>query len=414
MPDTYQLALRPQWPGLIDLDWLEPLESWPASTFVDLPRGISRHTVRFCEVDGSLFALKELPQEAARQDYAGLRRLEDLGGSAVRAVGLVTREGDPDRETGAVLITRYADYSFSYRELLTGEGFGERRTQLLDAFAFLLVELHLLGCFWGDCSLSNTLYRYDAGAIETMLVDAETSELHERLSRGQREYDVEIMRFNVGGEMADIAAARGLTLDDADLALGDDIAGRYDALWKELASDQRLPADAAQYKVQERVRRLNDLGFEVDDINVEPAPDRGQIRLGVRIADRHFHTNRLQALTGVEASEHQARQILSDLNYYEMKKAAAGPKRTAAGKALLAARWRVDEFEPWLKRLVAHLPRGADPVQAYTDVLHHRYMLSVGAGCDVGTEAAFQHWLSEGRPGYPLPAAPEAVQVERS
>ncbi|MBO0746251.1 MAG: DUF4032 domain-containing protein, partial [Candidatus Dormibacteraeota bacterium] len=141
MAATYQLALRPQWPALIDLNWGTPLETWPASLFVDLPRGISRHTVRFCEVDGSLFALKELPQRAAERDYAGLRRLEDLGGSAVRAVGLVTRDGDPDCETAAVLITRYADFSFSYRELLSGEGFGERRTQLLDAFAFLLVEL---------------------------------------------------------------------------------------------------------------------------------------------------------------------------------------------------------------------------------------------------------------------------------
>ena len=413
MADTYQLALRPQWPSLINLDWSEPLERWPAAAFVDLPRGISRHTVRFCEVDGSLFALKELPQRAAQRDYAGLRRLEDLGGSAVRAVGLVTREGDPDRETAAVLITRYADYSFSYRELLSGEGFGKRRTQLLDAFAFLLVELHLLGCFWGDCSLSNTLYRYDAGAIETLLVDAETSELHEHLSRGQREYDVEIMRLNVGGEMGDIAASRGLTLDDADLALGDDIAGRYQALWKELAGDQRLPADAAQYKVEERVQRLNDLGFEVDDITVEPAPDHGQLRLGVRIADRHFHSNRLRRLTGVEASEHQARQILSDLSYYEMKKTAAGSRRSAAGKALLAARWRAEEFEPRLKLLAEHLPPGADPVQAYTDVLHHRYMLSVGAGRDVGTEAAFKHWLADGRPGYPLPASPEAIRVAR-
>lgn len=414
MPDTYQLALRPQWPGLIDLDWARPLEAWPPSAFVDLPRGISRHTVRFCEVDGSLFALKELPQRPADRDYGGLRRLEDLGGSAVRAVGLVKRPGDPDAENGAILITRYADYSFSYRELISGEGFGERRTQLLDAFAFLLVELHLLGCFWGDCSLSNTLYRYDAGAIATMLVDAETSETHEQLTRGQREYDVEIMRLNVGGEMADIAASRGISLDDADMTLGDDIAHRYETLWKELASDQRLPADAAQYEVQRRVQRLNDLGFEVDDITVEPTRDRAQIRLGVRIADRHFHSNRLQSLTGVEATEHQARQILSDLSYYEMKKSSGGgARRSPAGKALLAARWRVEEFEPWLKRLAEHLPPGADPVQAYTDVLHHRYMLSVGAGRDVGTQAAFERWLQEGRPGYPLPAPTETLRVPR-
>lgn len=410
MAETFQLALRPQWPGLIDLDWATPLDAWPASAFVDLPRGISRHTVRFCDVGGVLFALKELPQGAAERDYTGLRRLEDLGGSAVRAVGLVTREGDPDSETGAILITRYADYSFSYLELLSGEGFGERRTQLLDAFAFLLVELHLLGCFWGDCSLSNTLYRYDAAAIETMLVDAETTELHEQLSAGQREYDLEIMRVNVAGEMGDIAASRGLSLDDADLALGDDIARRYESLWQELASDQRLPADAARYKVQERVQRLNELGFEVDGITVERTQDQDQVRLGVRIADRRFHTNRLRSLTGVEASEHQARQILSDLAYYEMRNAAGA---TPAGKPLVAARWRVEEFEPWLRRLAEHLPPGADPVQAYTDVLHHRYMLSVEAGRDVGTAAAFRLWAADGHPGYPLPAPDELARESR-
>ncbi|MFZ0215036.1 MAG: DUF4032 domain-containing protein, partial [Candidatus Dormiibacterota bacterium] len=357
----YTLALRPQWPALIDFDWARPLGEWRDDRLVDLPRGISRHTVRFIEVADALFALKELPQRPAHRDYAGLRRLEELGASAVRAVGLVQRQGDEQAETGAVLITRYADYSFSFRELLSGEGFGARRTQLLDAFAFLLVELHLLGCFWGDCSLSNTLYRYDAGSIETMLVDAETAELHDELSSGQRYHDLETMELNVGGEMADIAASRGLEVEDADLALGEDITRRYEALWRELATEQRLPADAAQYQVTERVQRLNELGFEVEDLTVVPHPERGHIHLRLKVADRHFHTNRLRALTGVETSENQARQILSDLRYYEMRH---GGGRSSTGKALSAVRWRVDEFEPWLRRLAEHLPEGADPVQA--------------------------------------------------
>ena len=406
MPLPYTLALRPQWPALIDFDWARPLAEWQDDRLVDLPRGISRHTVRFVEVEDSLFALKELPQHAANRDYAGLRRLEELGASAVRAVGLVERPGDHQAETGAVLITRYADYSFSYRELLSGGGFGERRTQLLDAFAFLLVELHLLGCFWGDCSLSNTLYRYDADAIETLLVDAETTELHDELSSGQRMHDLEIMAMNVAGEMADIAAGRGLEVDDADLALGEDIERRYQGLWRELAAEQRLPADAAQYQVTERVQRLNDLGFEVEDITVVPHPERGHIHLQLKVADRHFHTHRLRALTGVETSENQARQILSDLRYYEMRH---GAGRSPTGKALTAVRWRVEEFEPWLRRLARHLPAGSDPVQAYCDVLYHRYVMSVGAGHDVGTEAAFQTWLREGRPGYPLPASTDLV-----
>ena len=43
----------------------------------------------------------------------------------------------------------------------------------------LLVRLHLVGFWWGDVSLSNTLFRRDAGAFAAYLVDAETGELHD-------------------------------------------------------------------------------------------------------------------------------------------------------------------------------------------------------------------------------------------
>jgi hypothetical protein len=388
---------------MIGLDWSRPLAEWRDERMVELPRGISRHEVRFVALEGATFALKEMPERAARRDYGALRRLEEQGGSAVKPAGLmVRRQVDPGSEQAAVLITRYLDYSFSYRELLEGQGFGARRKQLLDAFAFLLVELHLLGCFWGDCSLSNVLYRYDAGAIETVLVDAETAELRPSLSDGQRGHDIEIMVENVGAEMGDIAASQGLSLDDADLTLGEDIAGRYRALWSELAVADTVPTDQ-QYLITERVRRLNDLGFEVDELEVVPHLGRDHVHLKLRIADRNFHSNRLRELTAVDAAENQARQILSDLRYYQMKHA---PKDglTESRKALLAVRWRLDEFEPWLRRLAQHTPPDLDPVQAYCDLLHHRYLVSAEAGRDVGTEAAFASWLAHGRPGYPLPS----------
>ncbi len=364
---------------------------------MELPRGISRHEVRFLALHGATFALKELPGRLATREYHALRRLEELGGSAVRPAGLVVRRLlDPGSEQSGVVITRYVDYSFSYRELLSGESFGPRRDQLLDAFAFLLVELHLLGCFWGDCSLSNVLYRYDAGAIETLLVDAETTALHPRLSDGQRQHDLSIMVDNVGGEMGDIAASQGVSLDSADLALGDDIARRYERLWAELGSEQRIPVDR-QYLITERIAKLNDLGFQVDELEVIPHPGRDHLHLRLKVGDRNFHSSRLRELTGVEAAENQARQILADLRYFEVKEGRGEP-----AKPLLRMRWRVEEFEPWLRRLASRLPPGADPLQAYCDLLHHRYLLSAEAGRDVGTEAAFQHWLSSDRPGYPL------------
>jgi hypothetical protein len=398
--EAYTLTVRPDHPALLDLDWSRSILEWDDRRFVDLPHGISRHEVRFLALEGATIALKELPARAAQRDYGALRRLQELGGAAVRPLGLVVRgEVDPGSERAAVLLTRYADYSFSYRELLAGSGFGARREQLLDAFAFLLVELHLLGCFWGDCSLSNVLYRYDAGAIEALLVDAETAETHPQLSDGQRRYDLAIMGENVSGEMADIAASQGLDVDEADLRLGEDIERRYEGLWREVALQDTVPADK-HYLITERIRRLNELGFEVEEVEVDRRPEGNSVRLRLKIADRNFHRHRLRELTGVDASENQARMILADLRHYESKQPAV---RTESGKALATVRWRVDEFEPWLRRLVQHVSPGADPVQAYCDLLHHRYMLSLEAGRDVGTEAAFRGWLEQGKPGHPLP-----------
>src|ERR1700704_4747035 len=245
------------------MDWERSITGWTTDRLVDLPRGISRHNVRFVAFEDRTYAVKELPTGPARQDHAVLHTLEALAGPARRPVGLVIRtDRDPHSEDAADVLSRYLNYSFSYRELISGAGFGARRSQLLDAFAWLLVELHLLGCVWRDCSLSNVLYRWDADAIETTLVDAETAAVHPALSDGQRQEDLEIMVENVAGEMGDIAASQGQSLDDADLEMGYDIAERYHAIWSEVRVDERLQP-GQHYKVGERVRRINELGLEV-------------------------------------------------------------------------------------------------------------------------------------------------------
>ncbi len=391
------ITVRPGHPDFLDLPWERSLVEWDTERIVHLPRGISRHEVRFVTYPEGIYAVKELPQRAARQDYSVLRTLEAKRAPAVIPVGLV-EERHPDRhaEASAALITRYVDFSFSYRELLQGPGFGARRNQMLDAFAGLLVELHLGGCFWGDCSLSNVLYRYDAEAIETIMVDAETASVHDELTTGQREEDVAIMIGNVAGGMADIAASQGVDVDAADLALGEDIAARYHALWAELSRVESI-GPHEHYLITAHVQRLNDLGFDVEEVNLVPTAEGSRLDLTVKVGGRNYHSTRLKELTGVEASEHQARQILSDLHYYQ----ASQDAQSRSGKAVTAVRWRVDHLEPLLQRL-----RGvegvSDPIQSYCDLLHHRYILSVAAGRDVGTEAAFEDWLAANRPGYAL------------
>jgi hypothetical protein len=396
-----ELTIRTGHPDFLDLPWNTTIVDWDVPHMITLPKGISRHEVRFFQYPEGIYVVKELSARAARQDYNVLRRLEALGSPAVVPVGVVEqRHADPLAEQSAALITEYEPFSFSYRELLAGPGFGPRRSQMLNAFAELLVELHLVGVYWGDCSLSNVLYRFDAEAIETIMVDAETAEAYEggALSDGHRLEDIEIMIINVAGGMADIAAEAGIEIEHADLSLGEDIAARYHALWAELGTEELIGTDE-RYKIADRIARLNELGFDVEELDLLPVEGGGKLAMKLRVGGRNFHANRLKELTGVDALEQQARQILADLHYFQVQRGAA---ESPSGKSISSIQWRVSAFEPMLNRLSA-MTEVSDPIQAYCDLLHHRYIMSSGVGSDVGTEAALEDWLERGRPGYPLP-----------
>jgi hypothetical protein len=269
---------------------------------------------------------------------------------------------------------------------------------MLDAFAGLLVELHLANCFWGDCSLSNVLYRFDAEAIVTIMVDAETAQiLPGGLTDGRRLEDIEIMIENVAGGMSDIAAEVGVDIEQADLDLGYDIAERYTKLWAELRKAETITTEE-RFRITERIDRLNRLGFDVEEVDLVPSiDDTAELMIKVKVGGRNFHANRLKSLTGVEALENQAKAILSDVHYYSAKTGGD----TSSGKATWAVKWRVSEFEPLLARLRA-INGVVDPVQAYTDLLHHRYMMASTLGRDVPNDEAFADWVAQGRPGYPL------------
>ena len=389
------MTVRAGHPDFLDLEWEKSIVDWSTDRIVDLPKGISRHEVRFVVYREGTYVIKELPRRAARRDYDVLRKLEGTGVPSVLPVGLIEdRSDDPHEERSAALITRYADFSFSYRELLAGPGFGPRRNQMLDAFAWLLVELHLIGCFWGDCSLSNVLYRYDADAIETIMVDGETAEVQTELTDGRRSEDIQIMIQNVAGGMADIAALQGFDLDEADLHLGEDIAERYFALWDEINQEMVIRPDE-RFRIRERIERLNDLGVTVDEVELQPSGEGQRMKVKIKIGVREFHARRLEALTGVRALDQQARYILGDLHYFSAR------QHEGSDHTVDAMRWRIEEFRPMMERL-SGATRVSDPIQAYCDVLHHRFMLSSEAGQDIGTPAAVDDWFDSGQPGYPL------------
>jgi hypothetical protein len=390
------LSIRPGYPDFLDLPWHQSVADWEGGRVVDLPTGIHRHPIVFVSYDEGLYAIKELPRRLAHHEYDSLRAIRERVRPVAPPVGVVEREWVPsDEEWSAAVITEYIPFTFTFRELVNGGGFGPRRSQMLDAFAGLLAELHLAGCFWGDCSLSNVLYRYDAGTVDAIMIDAETVELRENLSDGQRRHDLEIMEINVAGGMADVAMSHGIDIDEADLGLGTDIIARYDALWNEL-TDRLVIASDERFRIRERIQRLHDLGFNVGEVTIVPDQSGGnRVRMEIEVGGRNYHSSKLDQLTRIEASEHQARQILADLHYH----AAREPFASAESWDLRAMMWRVQIFEPLLQRIKNDVP-SREPVQAYADFLHYRFIESVSQGRDIGSAEAYIRWIESGFPGY--------------
>ena len=228
------LAAKPD-AALIRLPWNTPLEAWPTQHLVALPRGISRHVVRFIQVGDEILAAKEILEEVAVHEYRQLTELRRLGVPSVEPVGVVlgrqTNDHDP---LDPILLTRHLPFSLPYRALFYSGVKLDTVNRLLDAMVALFARLHLTGFYWGDVSLSNILFRRDAGEFAAYLVDAETGEVHPSLTAGQRTHDLEIARTNLFGEFCDLEAGGMLDPSLDPQWLVDTIEERYQSLWAEL------------------------------------------------------------------------------------------------------------------------------------------------------------------------------------
>jgi len=382
-------------PALLDLPWSTALEEWPADHLVALPQGISRHVVRFVKLGGVVYAVKETGERIAEREYDLLRALERLDFPSVEAVAIVadrhTAEGEP---LDPVLITRHLQFSLPYRAVFSHTLRADTLSRLLDALAALLVRAHLTGFFWGDCSLSNTLFRRDAGAFAAYLVDAETGALRTKLSNGQRGEDLEIARVNIFGEALDLQAA-GLLHDSIDPEqVSDEVLRRYDILWHELTFEEAVGTAGTDTRrqIDRRIRRLNEMGFSVEEVAMSVVDDGdGQRRITLRpkVVDAGHHTRRLMRLTGLDAEENQARALLNDLDAYRAE------SEEIADEAQAAHRWLTEVFEPVIRAVPAHLRGKLEPPELFVQIVEHRYALSERAGRDVGLAPAVQSFLSE-------------------
>ncbi|SMQ14068.1 Lipopolysaccharide kinase (Kdo/WaaP) family protein [Streptomyces sp. Ag82_O1-12] len=401
-------ATNPEHPALLlELPWNVPLEEWPQEYLVPLPRGISRHVVRYSRAGDEVIAVKELAERPALREYDMLRDLDRLGIPSVDPLAVVTgRTDDSGAPLESVLVTRHLGGSMPYRSMFETTMRPATMHRLMDALAVLLVRLHLAGFAWGDCSLSNTLFRRDAGAYAAYLVDAETGDLHPQLSTGQREYDLDLARVNISGELLDLEASGALHPSVDPIEFGMEICARYRGLWDELTRASVYPAGKYHY-IERRIRRLNDLGFDVAEMQIEHASNGDTVSFVPKVVDAGHHQRQLLRLTGLDTEENQARRLLNDLESWMATQddyAPGDPPPSSrlrsnrgdlhgARPEVLAHRWVREVFRPTVRAVPLELRGAMDPAEIYHQLLEHRWYMSEQAQHDIGLDAVVEDYI---------------------
>jgi len=389
----FRLRARADQGEFLELPWELPLEDWPEERLVEAKRGIGRHVVRFVHLNHSFYALKELPPPLAEREYRLLGELAEREVPAVEAIGVVSeRLGVDGDELEDVLITRYLEFSLPYRLILGAAVLPAPEASIRAALGELFVRLHLAGFFWGDCSLSNALFRRDAGALSAYLVDAETGELEERLSDGQRAHDLAIAEENLVGELYDLSAELGRDVVEDPIAFAEDVRLAYEQLWRELTADEVFAPDDTG-KLAERLQRLNALGFDVEEVELVSDGNEVRLKLQSKVVESGHHRRRLLRLTGLDAQENQARRLLNDLTAYRAKlnRAAEAPVSDTAA----AGKWLSEVFEPAIAAVPAELQERRAAAEVFHELLEHRWFLSEKAGRDVGMKKATASYVDQ-------------------
>jgi len=376
------------------LPWHLPLEEWPEDPILAEKRGISRHVVRLVRAsndpDAEVYAVKETVSEFANREYVILRQLSQMNAPCVEQVAVVEGRTDAKgEELPCAIVTRFLPYSLPYRVLLSGAVTAHEITTMASGLALLLVRLHLLGFWWGDCSLSNTLFRRDAEGFAAYLVDAETGEFQKSLSDGQREHDLEIVHFNVAAELEDLALSGVLYPGMDPVRAAEAVIRRYRRIWAALKEPQLLdPKD--RHAVERAMRQLHDLGFAVEEVAVTIDGDTQMLSFQPKLVAAGYHTQRLRELMGLETEELQAKRLLASFDRYRARE-----NKPTISTQEMAKQWLAEVFETVISRVPADLRGRVERAQMFHEILENRWYLSEKIGYDVGLEEAADNYCTE-------------------
>ena len=132
------------------------------------------------------------------------------------------------------------------------------------------------------------------------------------------------------------------------------------------------------WRIEQRIDRLNNLGFDVDELDIVTDWDGEVVRLQPKVVELGHHTRELQELTGLDVEDNQARRLLNDLAAFT-----AAHGYGAEDRHLVAHRWLTDVYEPVAAMVPPELRGKLPQAEVFHEILEHRWLLSEQQGSEV-------------------------------
>ena len=221
-------------------------------------------------------------------------------------------------------------------------------------------------------------------------MDAETGEVHSHLSDGQRAHDLTIATENIAGEMFDLEAGGYLDESIDPITIATALEPRYQQLWDELTHDEVVGRDES-YRINQRVKRLNSLGFDVAEMAIRTEQDGRKLRFDTQIVEPGHHQRRLFALTGLRVQENEARGLLADLARFRAKWIEGTGEPVS--EEVAARRWLDEKYDATLALVPAELRAKLPDAELFHEINEHRWFLSEAQGYDIGRAAAVTSYV---------------------
>jgi hypothetical protein len=209
----------------------------------------------------------------------------------------------------------------------------------------------------------------------------------------------------VCGELLDLQAGELLPAGIDPFGVSEELELRYRRLWDELTQEEVFHQADQRHRIAKRIRKLNELGFDVDELELIDGPEGTRLRVRTRVAESGQCSRRLFGQTGITAEENQARRLATDIASFRayMEQKAGRPM----SETVAAHRWLEEVYDPVVAAIPDCLRGRLAPPEIFHEILEHRWYMSEAAGRDVGTTAAAQSYFATVLPAI----APVAEQL---